>query len=155
MQTSEDPATRWKWVDYSAFDAKATFDLYHSLRDRLRATHCAVDEALRPGLTGRLDYTQWDLYLDTVRPFGAVLTEMENVRPRSCPQCGNTPWEFCGGPSPNCRTVAAHAGTPIRKGLRLQLHASATSRMSRAYHMRRVRCVARCAHELPLSQPVR
>jgi hypothetical protein len=81
MQTSEDQTTRWKWVDYAAFDAKATFDLYHSLREKLQATKCIVDNQLVHGLTGnREEYTQWDLYLDIIRPFGDILTCMESVR---------------------------------------------------------------------------
>lgn len=71
------------WVDYSAFDAKATWDLYHSLREKLRGTECHVDGELRAGVTGCAQaawYTQWDLYQDLVRPFGALLTDLEQVR---------------------------------------------------------------------------
>jgi hypothetical protein len=80
LQTSEDHVTKWKWVDYSAFDAKATWDLFHSLREKLQATPCHVDKQLKGGIVGKLDYTQWDLYLDLLRPFGDLLTEMEDVR---------------------------------------------------------------------------
>jgi hypothetical protein len=80
MQVSEDPVRRWKWVDYSAFDSKATWDLYHSLREKLQSTECNVDEKLRKGMCGnRNSYTQWDLYLDVWKPFGTALTEMEQV----------------------------------------------------------------------------
>jgi hypothetical protein len=81
MQTTSDWTTRWKWVDYAAFDAKATWDLFHSLREKLQATECHVDEQLREGLTENRDYSQWDLYLDVIRPFGDILTCMESVRP--------------------------------------------------------------------------
>jgi hypothetical protein len=81
MQTAEDQTTRWKWVDYAAFDAKATWDLFHSLREKLQDTECHVDEQLRPGFTANRVYSQWDLYLDVFRPFGNVLTCMESVRP--------------------------------------------------------------------------
>jgi hypothetical protein len=81
LQTSDDPVTCWKWVDYSAFDAKATWDLFHSLRERLEANECHLDGELRAGLQGGLrEYSQWDLYQDVVRPFGGLLTEMEDVR---------------------------------------------------------------------------
>jgi DNA polymerase I len=80
LQTSEDPVTRWKWVDYSAFDSKATWDLYHSLREKLQSTWCTIDEKLRPGMCGgHSSYTQWDLYLDVWKPFGGALTNMEEV----------------------------------------------------------------------------
>ena len=84
LQTSDDAVTRWKWVDYSAFDAKATWDLYHSLREKLSSTDCYVDPELRAGITGCAQaawYTQWDLYQDVVRPFGELLTDLEQVRP--------------------------------------------------------------------------
>ena len=69
-------------MDYSAFDSKATWDLYHSLREKLQSTECNVDEKLRKGMCGdRNSYTQWDLYLDVWKPFGGVLTEMEQVSP--------------------------------------------------------------------------
>lgn len=81
VQISSDPVQRWKWVDYSAFDAKATWDLYHSLREKLAASACRLDPALAPGITGgREAYSQWDLYQDVVRPFGALLTDLEHVR---------------------------------------------------------------------------
>lgn len=73
---------KWKWVDYSAFDAKATWDLFHSLREKLQAAPCRLDDAVRFGLTAdQAGYTQWHLYLDVVRPFGSLLTDMEQVRP--------------------------------------------------------------------------
>lgn len=71
---------RWKWVDYSAFDSKATWDLYHSLREKLQSTTCTIDEALRHGMCGSLpEYSQWDLYLDVLWPFGEALTVMEQA----------------------------------------------------------------------------
>lgn len=80
MQTSEDLVRRWKWVDYSAFDSKSTWDLYHSLREKLQSTECNVDDVLRKGMCGeRNSYTQWDLYLDVLKPFGRALTDMEQV----------------------------------------------------------------------------
>ena len=135
LQTARDPVQRWKWVDYSAFDAKATWDLYHSLREKLAANEAELDIELRPGITGAAQlqhsalasrsnggavnggrngsngtgkqvskqrskrnsqngagngteeelqdcvaYSQWDLYQDVIRPFGRLLTDMEDVR---------------------------------------------------------------------------
>lgn len=82
LQTAEDERMKWKWVDYSAFDSKATWDLYHSLREKLQATECTIDDDLRPGIRGSLPtYSQWDLYLDVLWPFGEALTAMEQARP--------------------------------------------------------------------------
>lgn len=85
VQTAEDDRMRWKWVDYSAFDSKATWDLYHSLREKLQSTACTIDMALQQGMCGSLQsYSQWDLYLDLLRPFGEALTAMEQARFRPC-----------------------------------------------------------------------
>lgn len=38
--------TRWRWVNYSAFDAKSTWDLYQRLRHELMAMAAVLDEAV-------------------------------------------------------------------------------------------------------------
>ncbi|KAL6779457.1 POLG1X [Auxenochlorella protothecoides x Auxenochlorella symbiontica] len=78
LQRGED--TRWRWVAYSATDARATWDLYAALRERLEAM---TDVALDPGVAaeyaaaGRPIASMWDVYLRFWRPFGELLTEME------------------------------------------------------------------------------
>ena len=34
-ELQKDPHTRRNWIDYSAYDAKATWNLYHALRTKL------------------------------------------------------------------------------------------------------------------------
>ena len=45
LQRGED--TRWRWVNYSAFDAKSTYDLYQRLRQELMAMEAVLDPAVR------------------------------------------------------------------------------------------------------------
>lgn len=74
-----DQAHRSLWIHYSARDAKATFDLYHALKDKLshrKESICYMDDALKssyPGLN-----TLWDFYTHVWRPFGELLTDMED-----------------------------------------------------------------------------
>ena len=45
LQRGED--TRWRWVNYSAFDAKSTYDLYQRLRQELMAMEAVLDPAVK------------------------------------------------------------------------------------------------------------
>lgn len=45
-ELQRDADTRWRWVNYSAFDAKSTWDLYQRLRHELMAMGAALDEAV-------------------------------------------------------------------------------------------------------------
>ncbi|KAL4452308.1 hypothetical protein ABPG75_007970 [Micractinium tetrahymenae] len=75
------PDTRWRWVNYSAFDAKSTWDLYQRLRHELMVMGAVLDEAVER------DYAQagirlgnmWEVYRHTWLPFGGLLTDMEAV----------------------------------------------------------------------------
>lgn len=44
LQRGED--TRWRWVNYSAYDAKATWDLYQALRQELLVMDAVLDKAV-------------------------------------------------------------------------------------------------------------
>jgi hypothetical protein len=44
LQRGED--TRWRWINYSAFDAKSTWDLYTRLAEELRAMQASLDPAV-------------------------------------------------------------------------------------------------------------
>ena len=73
------PDTRWKWVNYSAYDAKSTLDLYHALRRELQGMQAALDPCVVAdyGRGGVHISTLWDVYLAFWRPFGELLTDME------------------------------------------------------------------------------
>lgn len=45
LQRGED--TRWRWVNYSAYDAKSTFDLYTRLREKLEKMPAELDSAVK------------------------------------------------------------------------------------------------------------
>ncbi len=45
-ELQRDAATRWRWVNYSAFDAKSTWDLYQRLRHELMAMEAVLDAAV-------------------------------------------------------------------------------------------------------------
>jgi hypothetical protein len=114
-QTAGDPVQRWKWVDYSSFDAKATWDLYHSLRARLEVTECEVDAMLRAGVCGGAGtYSQWDLYRDVFRPFGELLTSMEQARGPLChPHPGAERGCIMPPLSPFSSPQFKHVATPV------------------------------------------
>lgn len=80
-ELQRDADTRWRWVNYSAFDAKSTWDLYQRLRHELMAMGAALDEAVEKDYAQggiRLE-TMWDVYRHTWLPFGGLLTDMEAV----------------------------------------------------------------------------
>ena len=45
LQRGQD--TRWRWVNYSAFDATSTYDLYTRLRQELAVMEVELDPAVR------------------------------------------------------------------------------------------------------------
>lgn len=87
-----DPDTRWKWVKYSALDAKSTLELYKALRSRLEAMQVQLDGGVADDYSlgaVRVD-TMWDVYCHFWRPFGELLTDMEAAG-MAVDRCG------CGG----------------------------------------------------------
>jgi len=75
-----DPETLPKWIHYSVRDAKATFDLYQSLKRELMdesKSICEMDPALSPSFSAIR--TLWDFYQMVWVRFGDLLTEMEDV----------------------------------------------------------------------------
>jgi DNA polymerase-1 len=77
LQSGED--TYWRWVNYSAYDAKSTWDLHAALEAELRAESVNMDDAVAAAYarSGIVIETLWDLYRATWRPFGGLLTDME------------------------------------------------------------------------------
>ena len=73
------PDTRWKWIYYSAFDAKATWDLYTVLRSKLMDEFVETDPwvASAYGKAGVEIATLWDIYRLVWKPFGELLTDLE------------------------------------------------------------------------------
>ena len=75
-----DKHLRPRWIYYSARDAKATYDLYHKLKSELEDRtkfRCVMDPSISvcyPQMK-----TLWDFYCLVWRPFGELLTEMEDV----------------------------------------------------------------------------
>ena len=63
------PATREKWIEYSARDAFATYGIYKALQGKLRATPWVVDRE-------KLG-TMFEFYKMYWRDFGELLTDME------------------------------------------------------------------------------
>lgn len=92
-----DPETRYEWIDYSALDAQATWHLHAALKCHLMERYAQAEAKLfgkcTEGLwrtkcerenksvnqkrTGIDWYTMWDLYMDVLKPFGKLLTDME------------------------------------------------------------------------------
>lgn len=73
------PELRTGWINYSAFDAKSTLQLYAALHARLSTTPCDMDPSIRVALRiqqGR--FSMWDMYQRFWKPFGDLLTDMEN-----------------------------------------------------------------------------
>jgi len=78
-----DPETYGKWVDYSAYDAEVTWKLAVELERKLKEMRChgdGVDPLLAAtlpttGLGG--SFSMWDFYTNYWRPFGELLTDME------------------------------------------------------------------------------
>lgn len=79
LQKDED--TKWRWINYSAYDAKSTWDLYMALSKQLAAEPAKLDECVEAAYqrSGIEINTLWDLYRQIWRPFGELLTDMENA----------------------------------------------------------------------------
>ena len=78
-----DPETYGKWVDYSAYDAEVTWKLAVELERKLKEMRCHGD-GVDPSLAATLpttghggSFSMWDFYTNYWRPFGELLTDME------------------------------------------------------------------------------
>jgi DNA polymerase-1 len=74
-------ATRWRWVNYSAWDARSTWELHAALEEKLCEMPVGADVdgavAAEYAAAGAPLATMWDVYRRLWRPFGALLTDME------------------------------------------------------------------------------
>jgi DNA polymerase-1 len=68
VELQTNPDTIYRWVQYSTFDAEATWYLRDTLERRLRALSVRGSER-----------SMFDLYTDSFVPFGELLTDMERV----------------------------------------------------------------------------
>ncbi|KAL0051060.1 hypothetical protein WJX82_001248 [Trebouxia sp. C0006] len=78
LQTDE--ATRARWIDYSAYDAKATWQLCQALRKELKARPCVMDARVQQAVqqaTGLKNDEMYEMYGKYWLPFGLLLTDME------------------------------------------------------------------------------
>ncbi|KAL0038670.1 hypothetical protein WJX79_002562 [Trebouxia sp. C0005] len=78
LQTDE--ATRARWIDYSAYDAKATWQLCQALRKELKARRCVMDARVQQAVqqaTGLKNDEMYEMYGKYWLPFGLLLTDME------------------------------------------------------------------------------
>ena len=75
------PDTRWDWVNYSAYDAKATWDLHEALVLKLMNIYTTPDaDVYRAYQDSDIEIrTLWDIYCHIWRPFGNLLTDLEAV----------------------------------------------------------------------------
>ena len=75
------PDTRWDWVNYSAYDAKATWDLHEALVLKLMNIYTTPDpDVYRAYQDSNIEIkTLWDIYCHIWRPFGNLLTDLEAV----------------------------------------------------------------------------
>ncbi|KAK9818799.1 hypothetical protein WJX74_001704 [Apatococcus lobatus] len=78
-EVQRDPEQREKFIDYSAFDAKATFKLYEVLRDQLQERVCKVNPPVAEACKMQPGWTMWDLYQKFWQPFGGLLVDMERA----------------------------------------------------------------------------
>ncbi|KAK9806725.1 hypothetical protein WJX72_000669 [[Myrmecia] bisecta] len=75
-----DAMVRGDWINYSAYDAKATWELHQALVGKLGAMPCVMDRDVDRTKTAKVDgsaYTMLDMYHEYWRPFGELLTDME------------------------------------------------------------------------------
>lgn len=77
----KDHATKWRWINYSAYDAKSTWDLHAALTAKLQEERASLDDAVAAAYStsGQAISTLWDLYRASWKPFGELLTEMESA----------------------------------------------------------------------------
>lgn len=68
------PETRNEWIEYSAFDAEATWHVRKELESLLKEMYWTEEEV--NGTT--IDRTMWDFYQRYYRDFGQLLVNMEN-----------------------------------------------------------------------------
>lgn len=73
-QIQRDPAARDHWIDYSTYDAEATFGVRESLYKTLQST----DWIVNPNDTTK-STTMWQFYEKYWRPFGEMLCDMEEI----------------------------------------------------------------------------
>ncbi|QDZ19172.1 DNA polymerase I [Chloropicon primus] len=76
--------TRGKWIKYCTLDAEATWNLYQALEGNLFETDCIGDgvdmqETYRDLVDGRKSFNMYEFYANFWRPFGSLLTDMEQV----------------------------------------------------------------------------
>ena len=76
QEIQTDPESRCGWIDYSAYDAEATWELWNALERRLKKLSCSIDKFVVESL-GNGEFTMWDFYKRYWRPFGELLTSME------------------------------------------------------------------------------
>lgn len=76
LHSSEE--TRSGWINYSAFDAKSTHQLFQCLSQQLCDTPCNPDREIHDAL-GLGSYNMLDFYNDYWKPFGELLTDMEKL----------------------------------------------------------------------------
>eukprot|EP00889_Picochlorum_renovo_P004618 jgi/Picre1/31648/NNA_006999.t1 len=77
LQSSEE--TRWDWINYSAYDAKATWELHEALVLKLMGIYTAPDAYINRAYqqSGIEIKSLWDIYCHVWRPFGDLLTDLE------------------------------------------------------------------------------
>lgn len=77
LQSSEH--TRWDWINYSAYDAKATWDLHEALVLKLMDIQTSPDrDVYKAYLDSNIRINSlWDIYSQIWRPFGNLLTDLE------------------------------------------------------------------------------
>lgn len=77
LQSSEE--TRWDWINYSAYDAKATWELHEALVFKLMGIYTAPDAYVNRAYqhSGIEIKSLWDIYCHVWRPFGDLLTDLE------------------------------------------------------------------------------
>jgi 3'-5' exonuclease len=66
-----DPTHRAKWIEYSCYDAQGTWLLREELQKRLQSKSWFFDEE------AETEWNLYDYYVEHLRPFGEVLTDME------------------------------------------------------------------------------
>jgi DNA polymerase-1 len=66
-ELQRDPATRDAWIEYSTYDAEATWKLRAALEAKLRAMHWIGGDSL------------WDFYNIYLVPFAECLTDLERA----------------------------------------------------------------------------
>ena len=76
--------TRGKWIKYCTLDVEATWHLYQALEGNLYETECIGDGVEMPVVfgnmvEGRKSFNLFEFYSNFWRPFGSLLTDMEQM----------------------------------------------------------------------------